>query len=130
MQAYNPPMRTLLLILLPLVLLHACTSSPRTKIRSEVRAEHVAAIAVSGAMIVVQNVSDVSLELRRRAATGEIVGVTMLRPGQTESFPAETRRTVELVNTSTSPAGFEVRAEGTGDGEGLLYVGILAQNPL
>ena len=61
---------------------------------------HVAAIAVSGASVAVDNASSVTLELRRRAATGEVIGVATLHPGQRDVFSASPRRTVELVNRS------------------------------
>lgn len=121
----------ILALLLPV--LTSCGGGISGELRSEVAGQHVAAIAVRGNRVTVTNVSEVSLELRRRAATGEIVGVTTLAPGERYVLEAKGRRTLELVNTSEQAAPFQVRAQGSredADAEEQFYVGMLAQRPL
>ena len=123
----------LLILALLLPVLTSCGGGISGDLRSEVTGQHVAAIVVRGDRVTVTNASEVALELRRRAATGEIVGVTTLAPGERYVLEAKGRRTLELVNTSEQAARFHIRARGSledaDDGE-QFYVGMLAQRPL
>ncbi len=100
---------------LPLLCLMSCISVSG-KLESKIDPGHMVVVGVEGQQVIVQNLGTGPLEVRRRAPTGEVVGVSTLPAGGRLRMTASSRRAVELRNTGRVPVPFKVDAVAGPDG--------------
>ena len=100
---------------LGIILLTAC-SSTSSLLQSQVAPGRLVVVGIEGEQVVVRNLGAGPLELRRRAPTGEIVGVSVLDPGGSSRMAATSRRAVEICNVGAAPVRYMVEATAAPNG--------------
>lgn len=107
-------MRALLFV--PILLSFAACGGGNVLLRSEIDAGHVVVVGIEGRRITIENLGTTTLELLRRAPTGEVVATSTLAPGQTYETIADRRGAVELLNRSGAAVPYRVEATAAEDG--------------
>ena len=109
------------LFCLTLLALAACGGG-NALLRSEVDARHVVVVGIEGRRVIIENLGSSTLELLRRAPTGEVVATTTLAPGQTYETIAHRRGAVEIMNRSGAAVPYRVEAIASEDGAARVVI--------
>ncbi len=109
------------LFCLTLLALAAC-GADNALLRSEIDARHAVVVGIEGRRVIIENLGSSTLELLRRAPTGEVVATTTLAPGQTYETIAHRRGAVEIMNRSGAAVPYRVEAIASEDGAARVVI--------
>ncbi len=94
----------------------AACGGANTLLRSQVDPGHIVVVGIEGRRVIIQNLGSSTLELRRRAPTGEVVGTSTLAPHQIYETVAHRKGAVEILNRSRGAVPYRVEAVASEDG--------------